>query len=103
MTRPLTTYNEDGDEVVRWAWRKKFFSTNDAKAKSGDVYYTIKEDYVGGTRGKWIAWRAPLEADEAGQVLFSAGSQPLTPQETEQVQRAYEQRNWQLYRSNNVK
>lgn len=83
MTRPLTTYNEDGDEVVRWDWRKKFFSNTDAKAKNSDVYYTIKEDYVNGTRGKWIAWRAPLEA--------------------EQVQRSYEQRNWQLYRSNNVK
>lgn len=103
-TKPVIHHDEDGDECIAWGWRKKFFSNADAKAKSSDVYYTIGEDYVDGTRGKWMAWRAPLEQDEVtGQLVFSAGTQQLTPEEAYQVQRQFEQRNWQLYRSNNAK
>lgn len=98
--KPLGRFDEDGEEVVGWVWRKKFYPAAEAKMKSGNVYFAVSDDYQNGTRGKWMAWRAPLEVDEAiGEPLFPAGSQPLTDSEERAVQKAYEKRNPWLFRN----
>ena len=100
--KPVIHHDSDGDECIAWGWRKRYYDNAGAMLKNNQGYYKI-DDSDGG-HGGWLAWRAPLEQDvESGVLVFPEGTQPLTVEEAEKAQQAFEQRNWALYRAINEK
>lgn len=100
--KPVIHHDADGDECIAWGWRKRYYDNAGAILKSSQGYYKI-DDSDGG-HGGWLAWRAPLEQDvESGALVFPQGTQPLTIEEAEKAQQAFEQRNWVLYRTISAK
>ena len=101
--RPVIHHDADGDECIAWGWRKRYYNNASAILKSSQGYYKLDDD-SDGAHGGWLAWRAPLEQDvESGALVFPQGTQPLTKDEAEKAQQAYEQRNWPLFRTINAK
>lgn len=94
--RPVIHHDSDGDECIAWGWRKRYYDNAGTMLKSSQGYYKV-DDSEG--HGGWLAWRAPLEQDvKSGALVFPEGTQPLTKDEAEKAQQAYEQRNWALCR-----
>ena len=103
ITRAIIHHDADGDECIAWGWRKRYYSNASAILKSSQGYYRL-DDGADGGHGGWLAWRAPLEQDvESGALVFPQGTLPLTKDEAEKAQQAYEQRNWPLFRTINAK
>lgn len=102
-TKPVIHHDAEGDECIAWGWRKRYFSNASSILKASQGYYRLDDGSEGG-QGGWLAWRAPLEQDvENGALVFPEGTQPLTKEEAEKAQQAFEQRNWALYRTINAK
>ena len=101
--RPVIHHDADGVECIAWGWRKRYFDNAGAMLKNSQGYYRL-DDGADSGHGGWLAWRAPLEQDvENGALVFPQGTLPLTKDEAEKAQQAYEQRNWPLFRTINEK
>lgn len=81
---------EDGQEVVAWRWRKKYFTKRSpgASYRHDGGWFTLSSD----SGGSWIAWQDVARKSEDGQITYSEGSQPVTVAEYEKLDKMLAER-----------
>lgn len=96
MTDVVTRKDEWDDDIVQWVWRKKAYSKSGrgVQEKMGNPNYYVLET---SQQNVLLAWRAPLEIDDFGQITFGDGVMPCSEEDVERLDRSFRSRNRWMY------